>query len=226
MTTDDHPTGWDPLDDASHDAQIEELRAFVREHPTPPRVLDLGAGDGRLAAPLAEMGCTLTAIERDPRAVNALRGRGIEAHLWDFLAHENAPIAPAAHDIALCMGNTLCLVHDPDDALRLMKRIRTWLDETGVLIIDDILTETWRDVASGDWQTGLSEDGSMQLLWADGDNVVALRDGENVNTDDWTIRPSDTPMRLWSRGELTLLARASGFDGPRTSPGGTLILFS
>jgi len=158
----------------------------------------------------------------------ALRDAGIGAIRWDITAPGEPPgaLAEGAFDIALCAGNTFCLVHEPDEALRLVRRVRGWLGDGGIFAIDDVVTDTWRDVAEGYWQAGLSESGDQQLVWARGDNVIAIREDDRVDSDNWSVTTEDTPMRLWTWGELTLLARAGGIAGPRTSPLGSLILFS
>ena len=222
------PPGWSPLPHETHETQAHELSEIARAFPTPPRVLDLGAGNGRLACPLAAIGCHVTAVDTDPRACAAVRDAGIDTIQWDFTAHDDPtpPIPDNAFDLAVCAGNTFCLLHHPDEAIRLVRRIRDWLDERGILAIDELVTDTWQSVADGDWQAGISETGDQQLLWSRGDNVIAVREADRVDENDWEINEHDTPMRLWSTGELTLLARAAGISGPRTSPLGSLILFS
>jgi len=219
-------SGWFPITGEEHELQLASLLAEVQGLGETPRVLDLGAGDGRLAIPLRDAGCEVVAVDNDPRAVDTLRAHEIDAHEQDFLNGPIAPLGAARFDAVICMGNTFCLVHDVDAAVSLVGRIKDLLREGGLFIIDNIVGETWRDIASGNWQEGVSEDGSMQLLWAEGENVVALREGDAVDEASWEITDRDTRMRLWALGGLTLLALAGGLGRPRIVGEGSLILFS
>ncbi|MCB1972899.1 MAG: methyltransferase, partial [Geminicoccaceae bacterium] len=74
----DHPVDdWFPVDEEEHQQQCAALLDLLGDRRA--RVLDLGAGDGRIAAPLVEAGHEVCAVDHDQRAVDHLRDRGIEA---------------------------------------------------------------------------------------------------------------------------------------------------
>lgn len=218
--------GWSPVSDAAHAAQVAALTALVARFGERPRVLDLGAGDGRLALPLLGLGCDVVAVDSDEAALSALRAKGARAVRGDFIGAPGEMGVDGPFDAVVCMGNTFCLVHDVERAAELVRWIAGVLAPGGVFVIDDIVSETWADVAEGNWQSGVSEDGSMQLVWAEGDDVVAIREGDAVDEESWAIGPGDRAMRLWSWGSLGLLARAAGMAGPRTDASGCLIVFA
>ena len=66
----------------------------------------------------------------------------------------------------------------------------------------------------------------MQLVWAEADNVLSLRTGIEIDPQSTTVREDEVRYRLWSRGELELLARASGWKAPRTAEDAYLIVFT
>ncbi len=221
---------WFPLDQEEHDRQLAALLALLglardRESAEPLRVLDLGAGSGRVARPLAEAGHDVLAVDRDPGALEACAGEGVRRREVDFLDPEADLSHPGgALDAALCLGHTFMLLVDPRAALGLLRRLRAQMKPGALLVIDAFPRPLWADVADGAWATGVSEDGRWQLIWAPtGDNVLALRHGETVDPDDYSIRPSDTLLRLWSMGELALLAAGSGFGDPGEDPSGALV---
>lgn len=220
---DDAECDWFPLEEAQHEAQVRGLLRSLRAAGAAQRdlpILDLGCGDGRVLAPLADAGLRVVGVDADKRALARCRARLGERpatlihadFLSDELLEQLRPLAP--FQMALCLGNTFLLVHDVDRAATLLGRLRDLLRPGGAIYLDNFCAETWREVAEGYWQEGISEDGAMQLLWSPGDNVIALRRGEAVAETDDQVRPSDTLYRLWTRGELRLLARSCGLCGP------------
>ena len=115
--------------------------------------------------------------------------------------------------------------HDVEAAAALMRRLREALDGPGWFAIDNFVVDVWRDVAEGNWQEGVSDDAGWQMVWASGDEAVALRRGDAVDPEDWTFRERDSALRLWSLGSLRLLALSSGWRGPDADPTGALLVF-
>jgi|GEM_PF-845967 len=228
---------WLPLDEDEHAAQLAGLDRLLRnefQHTPKLRVLDLGAGDGRIATHLLARGAHVTAIERDPAALDALerlaeetreaeRDAELRVVRGDFLQlDELIDDAAPPVDLTLCLGNTLTLLHDPLDALALFNAVQRRIVPEGIFLLDD-LPALWNDVAEGNWQAGVSSDDPddadrMQLVWADGDPVVAFRTADRINTEEDQLGPDDRPLRLYSLGELRLLAHAAGFQPPQRLP--------
>lgn len=67
--------------------------AFVREHlPEPPaRVLEVGCGDGALAAELLALGIDVVAIDHSPEEVEKAQARGVPAIGVDFFRYDAQP---------------------------------------------------------------------------------------------------------------------------------------
>ncbi len=218
-----------PLDPEEHAQQIAGLS---RRTGAGTRVVDLGAGLGRVAIPLAEAGADVLALDVDEdlldavaqaTADTALPVRTRVGDMCDAGVALDHPAGPT--QLALILGNTLALVHDVLLAVRLFERVRATLAADGALVIDHAHTVVWHEVAEGNWQGGTSEDGSMQLVWGAGDAVIGLRTGDDVAPRRELLTDADTPMRLWSHGALRLLARASGFSDPECVPGEHLVVF-
>ena len=215
---------WSPLDPAEHQRQLASLRRRLAGRGSP-RVLDLGCGAGRLAEPLTRAGCRVLGVDLDEAAIAACSNIGIQMLKGDAFGSGASADRTwrtiskrGPYDAALCLGNTFLLVWKPEDGRTLFKRAAANLRRGGILVLDDF-SSLWREVAEGNWQEGVSPDGKTQLVWADNDNVLALRRGRAVNRGSWRVQRSDQPMRLWSMGELTLLAKGAGFKPPRVSGG-------
>lgn len=217
-----HDDDWFPLDQDEHDAQVHAVLALLGGEGK--RVLDLGAGGGRLARPLVEHGHSVLCIDRDEAALAACAAAGAQTRRADLLdpdADLSFPDAPA--DAALLLGGTLMEITDTVEALRVFQRVRVSVRPGGWLALDGSLLEVWDDVAEGRWVSGVSEDGAWQMIWAEGDAVIALRRGDGVDPDEWEIREEDRTLRLWSRGALALLCESAGWGAPETVDFRTLL---
>lgn len=76
---------WTPPSAARPSIGARATLEFVAEFVSPgSRVLEVGCGDGDLAAALLARGDDVTAIDRDPRAVERARARGVPARVADW----------------------------------------------------------------------------------------------------------------------------------------------
>jgi SAM-dependent methyltransferase len=186
-------------------------------------VLDLGCGIGRVLTPLVKAGyevvgvdCSVDALEQCART---LAKSGLDARLVaaDFLAlRELKRCLPArSFDAIVCLGNTFMTVVDVEQAAQLLRFVHQRLKRGGAFIIDDFPHELWPELTEGNWQTGVSEDGVMQMVWRPGDAVFAIRRGRAINHRSWVPKEGDELRRLWCEGSLRLLAGAARLSGPR-----------
>lgn len=206
---------WFPLEGEDHHAQVAGLLAVLGPAPPPKRVLDIGCGDGRVMTPLTRAGHEVAGIDVDERAVAACAAKGLNARRGDALEPGcDLTVNGAAPDAAVCLGHTFMLFVDPLEVLDLLIRVRGEIAEGGFFAVDAFCEPLWNEVAEGYWQSGIAEDGSSQLVWSPGDNVLAFRGEADIDESSWEVRASDRPVRLWSMGELRLLAHGAGFGEP------------
>jgi SAM-dependent methyltransferase len=205
-----------PHDEITSAAQIASVLALLGE--SPKRVLDLGCGAGRVLIPLAVAGHDVTGLDHNATALRRCREdlerSGVEARLFgsDFARPESIPSGP--FDAALCLGNTFMQIVDVDAAVDLMTRIAALLVPGGPFLLDDLPADQWPELTEGNWTSGISEDGRMQLVWHPCDAVFALRSGDAVDPAGWRIKRADAMFRMWTDGALRAAARAAGLSGP------------
>jgi len=208
-----------PLDDKRSTRQVQWLLSRA----TGTRVLDVGCGVGRIAAPLSAAGVDLVAVDDDPQALGQCGGNAPAATCVQAdMRHLDMP--PVSFDMVCCLGNTFCLLHDVDEAVQVMQAWRALLRPGGVIIIDDIPHDCWGELTEGNWIAGVADDG-RQLVWDGCDVVFAVRAAADAQRSPM-LDAADRRMRLWTMGALRLLARVVGLQGPVHEPRGAVLVFS
>ncbi|MDP7009245.1 MAG: class I SAM-dependent methyltransferase [Phycisphaerales bacterium] len=221
---------WLPMDEEQSTSQIQALLSLLGDEPK--RVLDLGCGNGRILLPLALSGHDVTGIDIDPQAISACAAAcseaDVNATLIDGDALELLPLEEL-FDAVVCCGNTFMLFSDVSVGVQLLRVCREATREGGMIILDDIPSDLWPELAEGRWCNGVNDEASLQLVWAKNDSVFAIREGEQVKPDDWELREDDRLLRLWTHGALQLAARLCDLSPPEPSPvipvgGGVLVM--
>lgn len=223
MSTADAPLDdWSPLEPVQREAQISALRDWLQRTPqgANSRLLDLGCGDGSVIELLLPLLGAAVGVDHDARARKAARKRlraasSVKIIDADFTDFRHSQRWAGEYDLALCLGHTWMLVWDEQDALDLLTRIASTLAPSGAFVIDNFPGELWPLVESGDWQTGLSEDGSCQMILDAAEGLVALRYDEEIDEECDEFKESDHLHRLWTMDELAALAGEAGFEPPR-----------
>lgn len=222
MCSETQPQWLDPQQPHEPDidaAQLQALQGLFSDRPR--RILDLGCGCGRMLRPLAQAGHTLTGIDMDESSLGHCRESldedGVDAELlhgnFTTMAWPDKPF-----DAVLCLGNTFMTIVEVDAAVALLDRCRAALARGGIVVLDDIAGDFWPELVEGNWQAGISEDGSAQMLWDARDSVFALRHGQAVDEQCWSFTPDDQRFRLWTAGALALACTAAGLSEPVVHP--------
>ena len=212
--------GGDPHDADRSAAQAAWFDSWAgsREKAAAARVLDLGCGDGRTVTRAAAAGCDVVGVDCNEDALARCRASleqsGVDAKLiqQDVLAPWND--MGSGFDLVLCLGNTFMLFWDLDAATSLLTSCRTHLAPGGMVVIDDIPSEFQPEVDSGNWTTGLSPDGDLQMIWDEHDPIFTIRSGDSIDEASWSLREDDVRLRLWTRQSLSHAAAAAGLSGP------------
>ena len=217
---------WSPMDEEQSQLQIHHIADLLAGPPKD--VIDIGCGDGRLLLPLSVAGHRVTGIDINPQAIALCKANCKESNVdARLLTGDILNLLPLQSqvDVIICCGQTLMLFAEIEQAIELFRQCKNALKEGGLLIIDDIPGDLWREVAEGRWSEGINHDRTMQMVWSSNDTIFAIREGDSVNDELWELSDFDRPMRLWTMGDLKLLAVCCDLSAPEVLiEGGILIM--
>jgi 2-polyprenyl-3-methyl-5-hydroxy-6-metoxy-1,4-benzoquinol methylase len=104
-------------------------------------IMDVGCGTGRVMAPLADKGYTVHGIDSEAamleiaeryRAESAIRQKNMILHLGDVRTYDfNEKV-----DLMLVPYNGLMHFHHQEEQLKLLKRLREWTSDDGLMVLD------------------------------------------------------------------------------------------
>jgi SAM-dependent methyltransferase len=196
------------------DATVARIAALAGRRPGP--VLELGAGSGRLAVPLAGRGLEVWAVDASAAMVERLRakpgGDRVRTVVGDMAALDLGPGAPAGFAVVLCAFNTLFNLTDLAAQRRCLGRVAEVLAPGGRLVVEAFVPPPGGE---GDAAVGAVEPRHIGL-----DEVVltvsrldpAARTvvGQHVQITEAGVRLRPWVLRYATPDELDGLAREAG----------------
>lgn len=135
---------WHDLECGAYRADIPLWLRLAGEASSPghrARVLDIGAGTGRVALALARAGHPVTALDLDPQLIAALAERASGLPVTAVTGDARTfTLEPSDHDLGLVPMQTLQLLRGADQRRQLLERARAHL-RPGALVALAIVTE-------------------------------------------------------------------------------------
>jgi len=218
-----------PFEAAQSELQIASIMRLLGE--SPKRILDLGCGIGRILLPLDQCGHAVTGIDCVNDALATCRANTVARDTKADLIHGDFcnpltwnRLTEGAWDAVICLGNTWMTLVEVRTAVEVMRRIERVLKPEGLFLLDNFTHDFWPELTAGNWGTGISPDGSMQMIWADDDAVFTIRKGKRVEPECEVLRPDDRLFRLWTQGALTLAAYGAGLSAPVCDEAGCVLV--
>lgn len=167
-----------------------------------PRAVDLGAGFGAHAVPVARWGYDVTAVDSSEHLLDELgeqaAGLRVTTHLGDLVQAVEA-LAPGV-DLLLCMTDTLCHLNDLGEVERVLSAARDKVRAEGRLVI------TLRDYAR-------MQPGERHFICVRGDDRRIASCALEVETDHVVVHDL-----LHERGENGWTLRTSSYRKLRLDP--------
>jgi SAM-dependent methyltransferase len=174
------------------------------------RVLELGAGTGRLAIPLAQRGLEVHALDGSARMIERLRAKSGADTITTYVSDMGAPLPPGPFGLVFVAVNTFFGLIDEGAQAAAMQHVAAVLTRPGRFVVEAFVPEAQlsgdrvdvRDLTADRVVLSVSRtDATTQR--ASG-QFIEFRDGEPVRLRPWAIRWATTE-------QLDACAAVSGF---------------
>jgi 2-polyprenyl-3-methyl-5-hydroxy-6-metoxy-1,4-benzoquinol methylase len=178
-------------------------------------VVDLGAGFGMHAIPMAQSGATVVAIDASPlllRTLEELRGvapvRGVCDDLLAFPAYLTEP-----PDAILCMGDTITHLPDAGAVSSLVQSAAAMLDRGGAFVVS---LRDYSEPLLGDQRFIPVRSDNTRLLTCfleyESKSILVHDILHERTADGWAMRVSHYRKLRLAIGELLALMESAGFE--------------
>lgn len=193
-------------------AQGEEEAARLLElvEIDPERILDLGAGPGRHALPLARSGYTVTALDTSAGLLEQLRRSAGDAPIEIIERDMREFVRAQAFDLVMIMWTSFGYFEEESDHEQVLENIRRSLRPGGRVVLDlvglEYLCRNIEPVHLTEYDDGriLVERPVLTNHMTRLENEWLLIDGDRVHRTDFS-------HRVWSAGEIRALLERCGF---------------
>ncbi len=176
----------------------------------PGRVLELGAGTGRLAIPLATSGLAVTALDASAAMLRRLRERDPAQRVTAVLGDMTADLPPGPFDVVLVAYNTLFNLLRAEDQAACFRAVADRLAPGGVFVVEVFVPDDPPPSGSSvEVRSMTAEEVVLSVVRHDPrdqraeGHFVHLADGQPVRLRPWAIRYSRP-------AELDAMAVAAG----------------
>ena len=131
--TEPAPVIWHDLECGTYGEDLALWTALAERHGSP--ILDVGAGTGRVTLALARAGHAVTALDRDPQLLEALKHRAAGLPVRTALADARAFTVPDRFGLVLVPMQTVQLLGGHEERMRFLRCARAALAPGGRLAI-------------------------------------------------------------------------------------------
>ena len=181
---------------------------LITERVRPPaRVVDFGAGTGRLSLPLAELGYRVTAVEPCLEMLNELKRkhrsgalRTVQSTMADFRSDER-------FDLALCVFTVVLYLLDEQSLRGSLAAAHASLEDGGLLLIDIPSKLLFQGLSVRDQQIERTVSVSKQAgdVFTYQEDLTVKKNGEELKYRD------SFPIRYWPQERVMAVLREVGF---------------
>ncbi|WP_019806228.1 class I SAM-dependent methyltransferase [Saccharomonospora halophila] len=176
------------------------------------RVLELGAGTGRLAVPLADRGLRVHAVDASERMLQRLRARDRNGAVVTVCGDFTDDVVDGEFDLCWVVCNTLFMVPDVEQQIAALRAAGTHLAPGGTLVVEVYDPTFFHQLAKPELQARHLAPDKVML------DTISVDPAEQILTEIHTVIGAGTVStyvevsRYAWPAELDLMARLAGLE--------------
>ncbi|MFF8288348.1 class I SAM-dependent methyltransferase [Streptomyces sp. NPDC016309] len=177
----------------------------------PARVVDFGAGSGRLALALAERGYRVDAVDNSPAMLDQLRARDEKGLVGRHVADIATADVGTGFDLCLITNSTLFMLPSQDAQRAALGRAAAHLGDGGHLLVEVYEPSFFHRLEGAHTQSSVLADGTLLVDSMTNDPVEQLLVLLRTFVSDGRVRTFPEVSRYTWPAELDLMAATEGF---------------
>lgn len=192
--------------------EVPGIIDFVRERlPVGSKVVEFGAGTGRVAVPLAEGGYTVHAIDAAPAMLKSLRTKDpaglVSVHEADF----TRDVVGRGFDLCLIVNNTLFMMPSQEEQCTVLRCAADHLRENGLLFMETYEPSFYHSLSKPHTQTSVLSGNKLLIDTIQCDPLAQTLFFLRTLVTDGQVRTFPEISRYCWPAELDLMAKGVGF---------------
>ncbi|MGW3956786.1 class I SAM-dependent methyltransferase [Streptomyces sp. NPDC004752] len=194
-------------------SEVPGIVDFIRKRLTAEaRVVEFGAGTGRVAVPLAENGYVVHAVDAAPAMLKALRTKDpaglVSVHQADF----TRDVVGQGFDLCLIVKNTLFMMPSQEQQCTVLRRAAEHLREDGLLVVETYEPSFYHTLSSTHTQSSVLSANKLLIDTIQCDPVAQTLYFLRTLVTDGRVRTLLEVSRYCWPAELDLMAEREGFE--------------
>ncbi|MEU5975974.1 class I SAM-dependent methyltransferase [Streptomyces sp. NPDC047315] len=192
--------------------EVPDIVAFLRKRLADgARVVEFGAGTGRVAVPLAEHGYEVHGVDAAPTMLTALRAKDpaglVQVHQADF----TRDVVGTGFDLCLLANNTLLMMPTQDLQCTVLRRAAQHLCTDGLLVVEAYEPSSYHRLTGKHTQSSVLSSNKLLIDSIQNDPVTqTLHFLRTLVTDGRVLTFPEVSRYCWP-AELDMMAKAEGF---------------
>ena len=182
------------------------IEVVKRWQSTPAKIVDFGAGTGRLAIPLANSGYTVTAVDPSSKMLEALKRKDGALHVKTVNSEMQNFVANDPYDMALCVFTVIAYFAEREDLIRALSSAYESLKPGGFLLIDVPRRSLFQSQSPyhGELNRTVQINPIDEFCYDYSEEIELLGDGKQKYSDRFIIR-------YWPKDDIVNVLKNLGF---------------
>jgi SAM-dependent methyltransferase len=192
-----------------HDEDTDKSTTFLTSFGKTGKVLELGAGTGRLAIPLAQAGLDVSAVEISSKMIEQLRLKP-GGDLVNAIQADMVDLPAGQYSLIYLVAGSLCSLITQDSQVRCLQSVRSHLAPGGRFVLESYVAGIDGTAVDNSVWPALMDTNMLAITARKFDRMTQVANIQTVLLTAEGTRLFPAQIRFYSPAELDLMARIAG----------------